>query len=218
MTISMGVTVLAMGPLYGAIFNQGGKGYTLYLATGIVFWSFISACINESCDVYMNNRSFIGQSNFPLFVYIHRLLFRNLILLAHNILIPIGLVVFLGEISTAIIYLPLVIAASTLMLFPICVVISLITTRFRDLIPMIQNFLQLCMFLTPVFWLLGDGRHSSLYIKFNPFYYIIDSFRFCFGLPGSETHFLVILSVGAFFLPLCVYFYVRSYRKVVYWI
>jgi lipopolysaccharide transport system permease protein len=217
-TISMGVTVLAMGPLYGALFNQGGKDYTLYLATGIVFWSFISTCINESCDVYINNRSFIGQSNFPLLVYIHRLLFRNLILLAHNLLIPIILAGFLGRISSSIIYLPLVVGASALMLFPICVVVSLLSTRFRDLIPMIQNFIQLCMFLTPVFWMLGDGRHSSIYVKYNPFYYIIDSFRFCFGLPSSETHFLVIVSVGIFFLPFCVYFYVRACKKVVYWI
>lgn len=217
-TISMGVMIFAMGPLYGAIFNQGTKGYALYLATGIVFWSYISTCITEASEVYANNRSFIGQSNFPILVYIHRLLFRNLILLAHNIAIPILLAIVMRVMDSSIFYLPLVIVSSTLMLFPICVVTSLFCTRFRDLIPMIQNFIQLCMFLTPVFWILGDGRHSSVYIKYNPFYYIVDSFRFCFSIPNSETHFSVIVGIGLIFLPFCIYFYVRSYRKVVYWI
>ena len=158
-TISMAVMVFAMGPLYGAIFNQGSKEYTLYLATGIVFWSFISTCITESCDVYASNRSFIGQSNFPIFVYIHRLLFRNLILLAHNILIPILIVLVIGNANFALLMLPVVIFSVTLMLFPVCIIASLASTRFRDLTPMIQNIIQLSMFLTPVFWMLGDERH-----------------------------------------------------------
>lgn len=217
-TISMAVMVFAMGPLYGALFNQGSREYTLYLATGIVFWSFISTCISESCEVYASNRSFIVQSNFPILVYINRLLFRNLILLSHNMLIPLLLVLTLGKINYSLLLLPVVIGLTTLTLFPVCLITSLASTRFRDLTPMIQNIVQLLMFLTPVFWVLGDNRHSLIYIKFNPFYYMIDSFRFCFGISNSREHLFIIFAIGLSLIPLAILFYIKARKKVVYWI
>lgn len=217
-TISMAVMVFAMGPLYGSLFNQNSNDYLLYLATGIVFWSFISTCIAESCEVYASNRSFIVQSNFPIFVYIHRLIFRSLILLAHNILIPIFLVLIFGRISFNMLLLPVVIAATIILLFPVCIIASIGSTRYRDLTPMIQNIIQLSMFLTPVFWMLGNDRHSFLYIKFNPFYYLIDSFRFCFGIANTSNHTLLILGMGLLTLPIALFFFKRGYKKVVYWI
>lgn len=220
-TISMSVTVLAMGPLYSSLFGNQVHGYALYLSTGLIFWAFISTSISESCDVFINSSSFIKQTDFPLFIYILRLLARNVILLMHNLVIPIFLLLIGGNVDFTlflrlITLLPLLIFFISIFLFFVCIVTSIMCTRFRDLSPMVQSGLQLIMFLTPVFWGIGDGRHSSLYILFNPFYYLIDSARYIFDIPDSSLHPRAIALFSIVMVPLAMLTYKKLSSRMVY--
>jgi lipopolysaccharide transport system permease protein len=217
-TISMGVVVVAIGPLYGSIFGSSSTSYYLYLATGLVYWAFISQTVSESCDLFLANGVFIKQTDIPLMVYVLRLLTRNVILFFHNLVIPVLIAPFVIGIDGNIVYLLLWVLLTVLVLFPAVLIASIICTRFRDMTPIIQNIMQLFMFLTPIFWVLGDNRRQSLYVNYNPFYYLVDGFRFCFGNPGSALHVTVILLLATLLFPLAVYLYKNYSHRVVYWI
>ena len=50
-TISTGILILGMGPIYGKIFNENLGVYYRYLGIGIITWSLISGYINEVCGI-----------------------------------------------------------------------------------------------------------------------------------------------------------------------
>lgn len=216
-TLSMAVTVFAMGPLYGILFSQSQTEYILYLATGIIFWSFISSVISDATMAFISNESFIKQTKFPKIIYILRMMSRNILLLAHNISIPILVGIYYGRITFDLLYLIPSFLLISLFLFSISITIAIFCTRYRDLIPLVNSLLQLAMFMTPVFWMLPNASRS-LYLKLNPFYYLLDSLRSPFY---GEVNFynLAVISLMLFIsFAISLYFYNKYSKRVVYWL
>lgn len=58
-TISMAVTIYSMGFLYGKLFHVELKTYFLYLASGIIGWSYISSLLLESGQVFIESEGYI---------------------------------------------------------------------------------------------------------------------------------------------------------------
>jgi len=217
-TISMTVTIFAMGPLYGVLFSQGDNAFTLYLATGLVFWGFISNTLLESCTAFIGNESFIKQTTLPKYIYIFRILSRNLIVLAHNISIPILIALFYEKLSFKIIYLFPIIALVCFFLFFASVVVAFFCSRYRDLIPLVGNILQLSMFLTPVFWIHPDPKRLT-FLNYNIFSYLINLLRApfnCGNISSNDINVIVVVTVTITFLAIVLY---QMYSKrVVYWV
>lgn len=86
-TISMGVTISAMGPLYGSLFSSGSENFIMHLTLGMIFWAFLSATINESCGIFNESASIIKQSDLPLYLYILRVFYRQFMIMLHNFII-----------------------------------------------------------------------------------------------------------------------------------
>jgi ABC-type polysaccharide/polyol phosphate export permease len=216
-TLSMAVTVFAMGPLYGILFSQTQTEYVLYLATGIIFWSFISSVISDATMVFISNESFIKQTKFPKIIYFLRMISRNILMLAHNILIPILIAIFYGRFTFEILYLIPAFILIVLFLFSISITIAILCTRYRDLIPFVNNLIQLAMFMTPVFWL-HPNSSRSLYLSLNPFYYLLDSLRSPFYGEVNFYNLGVILLMLVVSLTISLYFYNKYSRRLVYWL
>ena len=100
-TIAIMVTVFAMGPLYAKILNVGDGSnmgvYLMHLSTGLVFWFFISGTIAESTTAFISHESIIKQTNSSFFVYIFRVVYRNLIALGHNLVLVFIFYPFYGS-------------------------------------------------------------------------------------------------------------------------
>lgn len=217
-TLSMAVTIFAMGPLYAALFGQSSSSFTVHLATGIVFWAFVSGTLSEACTAFISNESIIKQTRLSKFVFIFRIASRNILVLMHNILIPVVLSWYFGLLSWNIIYLIPVLAIVSVLLIFFSVVIAFLCSRFRDLIPLINNLLQLAMFMTPVFWIASDATRNG-YLKYNIFFYIIEAFRApFFGNPPQlqALQYIAGFTILCFFLSAIL---LKKYsHRVVYWI
>jgi len=104
-TGTVAITIFAMGPLFGIIFQRPIDSYLLHLSTGMVFWIYISSCISESCGAFIENITIIKNTNKPLYIYIFRIISRNTIVLLHNLIIPILIAVYFGYLSMNIFFL-----------------------------------------------------------------------------------------------------------------
>ena len=51
-TLSMAVTVSAMGPLYGSLFNFDPTEFIPHLLLGLIFWALMSSVITESVHTF----------------------------------------------------------------------------------------------------------------------------------------------------------------------
>ena len=87
LTISMGVMIASIGIVFGRIFKTPMEEYLPFLASGIIFWTFLSSSIIDGSSAFINAHGMIRQLALPLHIHTLRVLWRNIIILIHNILI-----------------------------------------------------------------------------------------------------------------------------------
>lgn len=217
-TGTVAVIIFAVGPLYGVIFNRPIDTYLLHLATGMTFWLFLSATISEVSTSFIDNANVIKNSNKPLHIFIFRIIARNTIILLHNLIIPVLIALYYGFLSINILFLFPVIFVLVLFLFMVSMPVTILSTRFRDLIPLIQNVLQLFFFLTPIFWVAGTEMQRFSLLHLNPFDYFISLARMPF-YNVYEPITLYFIFIFTFFFYLLSYFLFNKYStKTSYWL
>ena len=149
-TLSMAVTVSAMGPLYGALFSTDLAEFVPHLALGLIFWAFIAGSISEYAETFTANEHILKQSYLPLSALVMRVFYRQLLILLHNLLIYPFVMLFLGlGINSNIFWLlPAFVLVSVNILW-LGLIIAIFCTRFRDMMPVIQSIVTLLFFVTP---------------------------------------------------------------------
>nr|WP_244627195.1 ABC transporter permease [Microvirga tunisiensis] len=221
MTISMGVTIVALGIVYSVLFRQDPATYLPYLAVGHVIWAFLAALIIDSSTAFTGSSGYLQNSSLPKSIYILRVIGRNLIILGHNaILIPFVLLYAGLPISWHLILLIPNMLLFIAFAFFAGLGIAILCTRFRDLPQIIMNLMQVAFFLSPVIWKpeqLG-GRVSAI-VTWNPFSYLLDLLRSPLfnTAPAPETYAVVTLLVvasAAITLPL----FSRFRARIVFWL
>lgn len=180
LTLSTGVMIGSVGLVWGAIFSMDLATYMPYFAIGIILWTLISGSLIEGCNVFPLAGGLIKSVPASLMIYVHRMLARQIIILAHNaVLILLLWLVFRWPIGwSALLAMPgLIIVMLTLKGGVLA--LGILCTRFRDVPQIIAAILQLLFLLTPIMWTLDSirGKAVSFILDFNPFYYLIEVVR-----------------------------------------
>lgn len=219
-TLSTLVLLVAMGPLYAHLFGKDVGEYYLYIACGFIFWNYLTSNILETARVFPESHHVILSYGFPVSLYLFKTVFRNIIVMLHNVVIVIlALLVFSTHWGVHMVgFFPAYILV-VLNLFFIGIIIALVNTRFRDIEQIINSILTVMFFLTPVLWdanMLGE-HHYMLY--FNPFFSFIDSLRaplISSQMPWDSLFFLtfILLLVA----PLSTYMLGRYKHRVALWV
>ena len=220
-TLSMAFFVAGIGLVYGGLFHQNVHDYIPYLAVNMTIWTFIQTSITESCTAFIEAAPYLRQEALPKASFIMRVLVRNLVAFAHNIIIiPLVYLIFLYEPSpVALLAIPGLLlgligvgaAASCLAIF---------CTRFRDMPQIVGNLLQLAFFVTPVMWHVEQLGQNAFYVEvFNPFaaFLRIVAEPLLGHVPALQTYLSVIIYLGIMFMiawPL----FARFRARIVYWL
>jgi lipopolysaccharide transport system permease protein len=94
-TLTNLIMIGAMGTIYSELFHQSPSTYVPYITTGLLTWQFISGMINEGCGTFTAAHDVISQVPMPFSVQAYRVVYRNLLVLAHNVvIIPVVLLLF----------------------------------------------------------------------------------------------------------------------------
>ncbi|KHJ74715.1 sugar ABC transporter permease [Rhodococcus sp. Chr-9] len=224
-TIATGVSAIAMGVLYGTLFNLDVPEFLPYVALGFIIWNLIQGSILEGADVFMSNEGLIKQLPTPLSVHVYRLVWRQMILFAHNIVIYIGIFIFFPRqlYWTAFLAIP-ALALIAINAVWVSLVFGILATRYRDIAPLLGSIVQLLFFMTPIIWtektLEGTGNEGRARIaEINPLYHFLDIVRTpLLGGDQQLYHWVIVLIItvvgwGIALLAL------RNYRsRVAYWV
>ena len=88
LTLSTGMMVGALGLLYSSLFHMNLHEYLPFLSLSLVLWGFLGTVVGEACTtLHRGRRSTIRSVRMPFFVYATRIVMRNLLVLAHNIVV-----------------------------------------------------------------------------------------------------------------------------------
>ena len=220
LTISTGVMLVVMGPLYGKLFNQDLGTYFAFLATGLVFWQLVAQAIGDSCTAFVAAEGFIKQVKLPLSVHVLRVVWKNLIILFHNMLVVVAVMIYSRPpISAELLLFPAAVLAFAVNAFLFGTVLAVVCARFRDIPLIVANIVQAAFFLTPVLWQPEMlGRHLWT-VNLNPFYHFLEIMRA--PLLGAPVNPLSWPAVGAITLVGCamaVAFLSRYRARVAYWV
>jgi len=196
LTLSMAVAVCGMGPLYRILFNQDNSSYIPYLSIGLVLWALISTVIIETSGGFIASEAYIKEFDLPLSLHIIRVVWRNLIILCHNIVVVLAvLLIYPQGIGWSLLFMPVAVFMIAINLIGLGLFLGVLCARFRDGPQLVSSFLQIGFFLTPVMWrpeMLGD---KAWLLNLNPFYFFIESVRA--PLLGKEVGQDVLMGVIA---------------------
>ena len=220
LTISTLVRVLTMGIIYPLLFHMRAGAYVPYLAIGLIVWQLISTTINDVCQIILREESVIQQVPLPFSAHAYRSVCRNFLILAHNlVLLPFGVIAFTIPINWSILELVPAFLLLALNGFWLSILLGLVSTRFRDIPPIVGSFLQVLFFLTPVIWPVDSLKQLRPLATWNPFFAAIDVVRSpLLGTSAATTSWILLLVSTVLGCTAAFAMFVRFRNRITYWI
>lgn len=221
-TVSMGIVIATIGVVFGPLLQVPMKDYLPYIAAGMIVWNFVSSMVTESCLAFTASEALIKQSPVPVFVHFQRVVWRNVLILAHNFLIFPAVLLAVGRGENANILC--VVPGFLLLLANVTwagLILAVLSTRYRDLPQMVSSALSVLFYVTPILWMASmlTERPGARLLFINPLYHLVELVRApLLGLlPAAYTwSACAIMAVSGWALALCVYG--RARRRIVFWL
>jgi ABC-type polysaccharide/polyol phosphate export systems, permease component len=177
-TLSMGLMVLGIGVVYANLFGIALKDFLPLVALGIVFFGTISGTITEGCETFVQASGMLSQTSLPMFTFVWRTVFRNIINLAHHLVIVLAVLVYYGYWRQA--NLPVAAIGLVFLVLNsgwISMLVAIASARFRDIPQVVISVMQFAMFVTPVFWPANRLGTHHFVLDLNPFYHLLEAVR-----------------------------------------
>ena len=178
-TLSMGIQATVMGNLLAVLFGQPIGRYFPFLCISIVTWTFFATSISEGANCFISMNAIILQIKRPLSTYVMLVLWRNAIIYAHTIAIFVVAAIAFGIVPSATyLVIPFGLALLLLNAAWIALALGVIAARFRDVPIIVQNALNVLLWLTPVYYQpeqLAPG--ARFIVQLNPLSYVMEVAR-----------------------------------------
>jgi len=177
----------------------------LFYLAGTIIWNYFADCLTKTSTVFKDNAAMLGKVYFPRLIMPLSIVLSNLIRFAVQFVLFIVLLTFYWVkgavlVPNAIILLfPVLIIIIAALGLGLGMMISAVTTKYRDLSFVVTFGVPLLMYTTTVIYPLSTAISKypaySWMIKYNPITAVIETFRYGFLGKGSFTWDLFAYSV-----------------------
>lgn len=226
-TIATGVMALALGLLYSMLFQLPLADFLPHVTVGLIMWGFISGCIKDGAEIFIDNEGLIKQLPSALSVHVYRLVWRQALFLAHNLVIwAVLMMIFPRPLGWDLL---LAIPAMALLILNgvwVTMFFGIVATRYRDVAPLLEAMVQLLFYVTPIVWTTqtlkeqgGEIAQRALLAEINPLYHYMEIIRApMIGQPLAAYHWWVVLACTAVGLILALLAMKQWRFRVSYWV
>ncbi len=220
-TLSLGVFIITLGIVWSQLWKQDPKVYLPFLASGMIVWALVGTVITEGCMVFVAAENLIKSLRINYTVLACAVVWRNVGVLAHNIVIFVLVALYSGVSLNwhTLLAIPglLLIAVNGIW---ICLLLGLLCSRFRDIQQVITTVLQVAMFVTPIFWSADQlGARFKAVVDFNLLYHLVDIVRApLLGRAPSNWTYLSVLAAALLGWSLTLVVFSRFRRRIPYWL
>lgn len=220
-SISLAIFVVAMGIVWANIWNMDPKKYLAFLNSGMLAWVLLSSFLNEGCQVFVASETLIKQFPINYMMLVCSLMWRNLLVFFHNFIVYVPVYIYSG----------LPVTMNTLLVVPgiillcinglwISLSLGMLCARYRDVQQVIVSFLQISMFVTPIFWspeqLTGK---AALLVHYNLLYHYVAIIRepLMGTAPSAWTWSFVLVATVVGWAG-TIFIFARFRRRLAYWL
>jgi lipopolysaccharide transport system permease protein len=187
------------------ISTDGVPQAVFYLA-GLVCWNYFSDCLTKCSDTFNANQSIFGKVYFPRLIVPLSITVSNLIKMAIQFVLFLAVFLYYYftldnlHVNIAILLLPLLVVMLGCLGLGFGLIITSMTTKYRDLRFLISFGVQLWMYVTPVIYPLSVMKnnfpHYMWVIVANPLTAILEIFKYGFtGVGVFEWSYLAYSSI-----------------------
>ena len=199
--------------IFGNLAQIGTDGipYLLFYYAGTMLWTYFTGTLNSAAGVFTSNSSIFGKVYFP------RLTVPISTTIGHIIRLGIQFVILMCFYIYYLITGSAIHPSPMLLLFPLLIIwigllgcglgmiVSALTTKYRDLNQLLSFGLSLAMYATPIVYPLSEAPANLMWIFYiNPMSAPVELFRIWFYGAGSVPYYMVLESLVLTFL--CFFF------------
>ena len=220
--IQPALTTIMYMVVFGGIagISTDGLPQPLFYLAGIVFWQYFSDCLNKTSNTFLNNQGIFGKVYFPRLIVPLSVVTSNLLRL--GIQLSLFVAVYMYYLVTGAPVRPNLYA----LLFPVLVVmlaglalgfgiiISSMTTKYRDMTILFTFVVQLWMYATPIIYPLSTITNEKirLAMMINPITSIVETFKY--GALGVGTFSWMMLGYSFGFMVVLLTIGIVVFNKV----
>jgi ABC-type polysaccharide/polyol phosphate export permease len=219
-TLSMAIFVSLLGVIYSRIFRMEIAVYLPYLALGLTVWGYISTVVTESCSAFQEGERVIKQVKWPFSLYILRVVWRNLIIFFHTIVIYVPLAIVFGIRPHTVVVLALPgLALLFLNLIWLGLALAILAARFRDVVQIVNTLVTVLMFATPIMWPVSTIGDIMWVADINPVYHLIELIRApLLGQHPATLSWIVAVAMLIVGSTCAMLLFRRVAHRIVYWL
>lgn len=185
-------TTLMFMFVFGGIagISTDGIPQAVFYLSGLVCWNYFSDCLSKCSDTFNANQQIFGKVYFPRLIVPLSITVSNLIKMAIQLVLFLVVYIYYYvtldcfQINPTILLFPLLIIMLGCLGLGFGLIISSMTTKYRDLRFLISFGVQLWMYITPVIYPLSVMKnnypHYMWVIVANPLTSILETFKYGF--------------------------------------
>lgn len=172
------------------ISNDGLPRFLFYLS-GITCWNYFSDCITKTSTVFKDNANIFGKVYFPRLIMPLSIVVSNLVRFGVQMIMLLIMMLYFWifpvqgtsfHITNGIFIFPLLVLLMALLGLGLGLIITAMTTKYRDLTFLVTFGVQLLMYGTTVIYPLSYAKEKGYdyLINLNPMTGIVEAFRYAF--------------------------------------
>ncbi len=220
LTLGAAIGVVGLGFVWSGLLNQDKSTLIPSLTIGLLLWQFMSACVTESTSVFVRQSQVIRNLQLPFLIYPFQLIVKQLITLAHNLIIVVIVFMIYPPAMSSVTLLSIVgFVLLILNLSWISILFGMLGARFRDVEQIIQALMPIIFFLTPVLYKAGHAGINQFVIWLNPFTYFITLVRDpLFGITPEPFVFAINAGIAFFGWLITMIVFEKYSTRIAFWI
>ena len=199
-------TALIYTFIFGNIANISTDGLPkiLFYMSGSICWNYFADCLNKTSTVFKDNQAIFGKVYFPRLITPLSIIASGLLKFGIQLLLFICFLIFYYFFSDIdihfnleILLFPFLIILMGLLGLGFGMIITSLTTKYKDLVFLLQFGVQLLMYATPVIYPLSSMPEKYKWlIALNPMTSIIETFRYgVLGVGSFSWYYLAYTSI-----------------------
>lgn len=208
--------------VFGRIANipTDGINPVLFYMSGITIWNYFSSCLNATSGTFVANAGIFGKVYFPRLVIPLSTVLSNIVRFGIQFLLLLVMMIFYSfkgfpiHFSITWLWIPVLLIMMAGLGLGLGIIISSMTTKYRDLTVLIGFGVQLLMYVTPIVYPLSFIKSKSYgkWIVWNPLTPIVESWKY--ALFGHGSFDIGGLLYSAVFIIIVLFFGLLIFSKV----
>ena len=207
------LTTLIFTVIFSRVANIPTDGVPpmLFYLSGVTAWGYFAGCLNKTSNTFVGNAAIFGKVYFPRLAIPVSVVISQLIAFAIQFALFLGVLAFFSlrgtdiTVNAWVLATPLLILQMALLGLGFGIIVSSLTTKYRDLTQLVGFGVQLWMYLTPIVYPVSQlSEKWQTVMAFNPMAPVIETFRHAFLGAGAVNPTHVVISVGMTFFVLGV--------------